>query len=344
MPATWRILSIDGGGVRGIIPAIILASIEERTGKPISELFDLIAGTSTGAILALGLTKPNASGKPEFTAQRICELYEEEIPNIFRNPQSWWGNLLTTKYKSFAFQEILKNAFGECRLKSALTDILIPCFDIDHRSPYMFNSHAAKLRTDCDYLMRNVALAASASPTLFQPVRIPRSSSGEPMCLVDGGVFANNPAINALAEIKSRTTDENDKYFVVSLGTGRSLRPLTDEFISLWGYVHWSRPMLDLVMDSISESVHQQMTHLLPPTNEQPYFRLQVDLPKEIDPTLDSAATKNMRALSDAAHGYCSDSRTGPELRGVCETLLRLSESKQELINATNTSTAEAKS
>ncbi len=91
MPATWRILSIDGGGIRGIIPAIILASIEERTGKPISELFDLIAGTSTGAILALGLTKPNASGKPEFTAQRIGELYEEEIPNIFRNPQSWWG-------------------------------------------------------------------------------------------------------------------------------------------------------------------------------------------------------------------------------------------------------------
>ncbi len=164
------------------------------------------------------------------------------------------------------------------------------------------------------------------------------------MCLVDGGVFANNPAINALAEVKSRATDENDKYFVVSLGTGRSLRPLTDEFISLWGYVHWSRPMLDLVMDSISESVHQQMTHLLPPTNEQHYLRLQVELPKEIDPAIDSAATKNMKALSDAAHGYCCDSRSGLELSRVCETLLRLSESKRDLINATNTSTAEAKS
>src|SRR5271170_6477506 len=110
MQKTWRILSIDGGGTRGIIPATILASIEERTGKPISQLFDLIAGTSTGGILALGLTKPDSSGRPSFSAQDLCNLYEEEIPNIFLNPQSWWGNLLTPKYRSEAFQRILKNA------------------------------------------------------------------------------------------------------------------------------------------------------------------------------------------------------------------------------------------
>src|SRR5438105_8053097 len=92
-----RILSIDGGGIRGIVPAIVLASIEERTGKPIAQLFDLIAGTSTGAILALGLTKADESGQPEFSAQHLCEVYEREIPNIFRNPQSWWGNLLSPK-------------------------------------------------------------------------------------------------------------------------------------------------------------------------------------------------------------------------------------------------------
>lgn len=117
MQKVWRILSIDGGGIRGIIPAIILASIEERTGKPISALFDLIAGTSTGGILALGLTKPNSSGEPEFSAQHLCTLYERDIPHIFRNPQSWWGNLLRPKYRSFAFQEVLKNSLGDRKAK-----------------------------------------------------------------------------------------------------------------------------------------------------------------------------------------------------------------------------------
>jgi patatin-like phospholipase/acyl hydrolase len=324
--AIWRILSIDGGGTRGIIPAIILASMEERTGKPICQLFDLIAGTSTGAILALGLTKPNSSGEPEFTARDLCKLYEREIPNIFRNPQSWWGNLLTPKYRSFVFQQVLKTAFGECRLKSALTDVLIPCFDIDHRLPYMFNTRSAEQQAQYDFPMRDVALAASASPTLFYPVRIPRSEDGESMCLVDGGVFANNPAINALAEIKSVPSGKNDQCFMVSLGTGKSQRPLSDELLSLWGYVQWSRPMLDLVMDSISESVHEQMNHLLPASHDRHYYRLQVDLPQSIDPAIDNASSKNMRALSHAAQIFCSDRKSGQELSRVCETLLRLIE------------------
>lgn len=323
------ILSIDGGGIKGIIPAIILAFIEERTAKPICDLFDLIAGTSTGGILSLGLTKPKSDGTPEFSAQELCRLYEKEIPDIFRNPQSWWGNLLSPKYQSFAFQNVLKRAFGDCRLKSALTDVLIPCFDIDHRLPFTFNTRLARRRTDCDFLMRNVALAACASPTLFSPVRLPRSAIGGPVCLVDGGVFANNPAINALAELKSMPAGENNKCMVVSLGTGRSQRPLTDEFVSLWGYVQWSRPMLDLVMDSISESVHEQMNCLMQSSDEQYYYRLQVELPKDIDPAIDSASTKNMRAITDAAMGFCSDSRTGLELSRLCDALLHLHEKKQ---------------
>ena len=78
-----RVLSIDGGGVRGIIPAIILAEIEKRTGKPIAGIFDLISGTSTGGILALGLTAPNENGKPKFTASDLVEFYETRLNDIF---------------------------------------------------------------------------------------------------------------------------------------------------------------------------------------------------------------------------------------------------------------------
>jgi patatin-like phospholipase/acyl hydrolase len=325
MQRVRRILSIDGGGIRGIIPATILATIEERTGKSISQLFDLIAGTSTGGLLALGLTKPNRFGDPEFSAQDLCQLYEQEVPRVFRHPQTWWGNLLSPKYRSFALQQVLKDSLGGSRLKQALTDVVIPCYDIEHRLPYIFRSYSASLQNDCDFPMTDVALAACASPTLFHPVQIPRESAGTFICLVDGGVFANNPAITALSEIRSIYPDDNERCFLVSLGTGKSKRPLTDEFVSLWGYVQWSRPMLDVVMDSNSEAVHEQMKSLMSSTAEPLYYRLQVDLPKQIDPAIDNASRTNVQALVSAAKEYCSDIRSGEQLNKTCETLLSLS-------------------
>jgi patatin-like phospholipase/acyl hydrolase len=77
-----KILSIDGGGIRGIIPALLLDYIETKTEKPIAEMFDLIAGTSTGAVLALGMTKPKSDGSPEFTPAAIAEMYREEGEDI----------------------------------------------------------------------------------------------------------------------------------------------------------------------------------------------------------------------------------------------------------------------
>jgi len=330
MQRIWRVLSIDGGGTRGIIPANILAFLEEKTGKPICQLFDLIAGTSTGGILALGLTKPNASGEPEFTAGQLCKIYERDIPHIFRNPRSWWGNLLTPKYKSSVFQQVLKDSLGDCRLRSALTDVLIPCYDIEHRLPYVFKSRLARLEAEHDVQLSDVALATSATPTLFPPVHIPRFNDGRLICLVDGGVFANNPAIAALAELKSLHPGENEKYFVVSLGTGKSTRPLTQEFVSLWGYVHWSRPMLELVLESISESVHEQMKHLLPATDRQQYYRLQIDIPEHGNHAIDNASATNMQALAQAARDFCSSNQSGQELNRLCETLLQLSEQETD--------------
>lgn len=86
MSKTIKILSIDGGGIRGIIPALILAEIEQRTGKPICQMFDLIAGTSTGGILALGLTRPDDTGQPAYRAEDLVRLYKTEGPVIFPGP------------------------------------------------------------------------------------------------------------------------------------------------------------------------------------------------------------------------------------------------------------------
>lgn len=323
---TRRILSIDGGGIRGVIPIALLAYIEARTGKPISQLFDLVAGTSTGGILALGLTTANRLGEPKFSAAEICQLYEKEIPNIFRNPQSWLGNLLMPKYKSFAFQKVLRNFLGDSLLSGALTDLLIPCYDIEHRLPFVFKSRSARADGKYDFRMKDVALAASASPTLFHPVRVP--VAGGFTCLVDGGVFANNPTMLAVAEMKSIHPGED--VIVVSIGTGRSARPLTDELVNLWGYVQWSRPMLELVMESSSESVHEQMQQLLNSLDTQQYYRLQVDLPAHSNPAIDNASTRNIKALSQAAVDFCADIQSVEELNRLCDRLLLLSEQQLE--------------
>jgi predicted acylesterase/phospholipase RssA len=323
-------LAIDGGGVRGIIPISILAAIEERTKKPIAELFDLIAGTSTGGILALGLTKPDQFGKPEGSAQYLFELYKQEIPRIFRHPQTWWGNLLSPKYDASNIQEILKAGFGDCRLKSALTDILIPCYDIEHRSPHIFKSRWARRKSQYDFLMRDVAFATSATPTLFAPARVPRPDAGGTLALVDGGIFANNPSMHAYTEVHEMFPGEDDKFLLLSLGTGEFTRQLTNDYLDRWGYVQWSRPMLDLVSESISDSVHTQMRNLLPPTDYQRYYRFQIDLSEHIDSAVDNASRKNLNGLIHAAERIFEDPHTRQELDSFCARLLQLTEEKSK--------------
>ncbi len=125
-----KILAIDGGGIRGIIPATLLAHIESITGRPAAALFDLIAGTSTGGILALGLTIPKTAGAPLHTAQNFVEMYEREGPKIFS--RSVWrriiacNNLTEEKYCAAGIDAVLADYFGDSRLADATTDVLVP--------------------------------------------------------------------------------------------------------------------------------------------------------------------------------------------------------------------------
>src|SRR5215211_3541103 len=128
-----KLLAIDGGGIRGIIPAMVLSEIEKRTGKPISGLFDLIAGTSTGGILALGLAKPGDDGKPQYTAEKLINLYETEGGRIFSRP-IWHrlhavGNLAEEKYPSKGIEEVSREYLGNARRAEALTEVLVTAYE-----------------------------------------------------------------------------------------------------------------------------------------------------------------------------------------------------------------------
>jgi predicted acylesterase/phospholipase RssA len=326
MAKTWRILSIDGGGIRGLIPATILSAIETQTGKPIHELFDLIAGTSTGAILTLGLTKPDQYGKVEHSARALRDIYERDAPSIFKGPASWWENLLRPKYDSSGMRRVMRGNFGTYRLKDALCDILIPCYDIQYRSPHIFRSRWARRQTQYDFDMADVASAASATPTMFEPVRIPRPGSGGVVSLVDGGVFANNPSGHALAEINTMIPDPTDQILLVSLGTGESMERMERKYPTDWGYIRWSVPMVELVSESISEGVHRQVKDLLPPTDSKRYYRFQVDLPDDTYYALDNIAKPNIRGLIQAAEQLLLDRRTKDDIDDLCKRLLRLNE------------------
>src|SRR3954454_7859950 len=149
-----NVLSVDGGGIRGVIPAMLLADLEERTGKPTGELFDLIAGTSTGGIIALALTVPGDDGGPRGAANDLVDLYLTEGPRIFHHSigqmfESGLG-LLDEKYDAAPLEQALEDYLGETRVSEAVTDVMVASYDLEHRTPFFFKTDRAKLKPEHD--------------------------------------------------------------------------------------------------------------------------------------------------------------------------------------------------
>jgi patatin-like phospholipase/acyl hydrolase len=266
------ILSIDGGGIRGIIPATVLAHIESRIG-PLAQHFDLIAGTSTGGIIAVGLTCPRPGTKqPLYTAAELRGLYEKHGREIFRIPVlqmigSGLG-LLDEKYQNKPLEKVLFDYFTDTPLGSAITNVLVSAYDIEARSPFFFKSWRKEF---ANVAMRFVARATSAAPTYFEPALV--DAAGSTHVLVDGGVFVNNPDMSAYVEATRLFPDERE-FIVVAVGTGTNVRALRYKDAKNWGLVGWARPVLDVVFDGVSDAVDYQLGYLL----DDRYYRFQAEL------------------------------------------------------------------
>ena len=288
-----RVLSIDGGGIRGLIPALVLTEIEKRSGKQVWELFDLIAGTSTGGILACALCAPDP-----LPAEQLVALYEDEGPTIF--DRSIWQRirsaegLLDEKYEAGALDLALERFLSDKRLAETKPDLLVPAYNMGEPGPYFFKSRKAREEGE-DFSLSEVARATSAAPTYFEPAEL----TGE--ALVDGGVFAANPAMCAFAEVM-RFQPSAD-VFLLSLGTGQRTRRRSFEQIRDWGLVEWAKPILDVVFDGASDAVDYQLQHAL---DEGHYWRLQVELDRASD-DLDDAGEGNLRELRAQAERLIAD-------------------------------------
>lgn len=316
----YKILSIDGGGIRGLIAGLILVEIEKRTGKAISELFDLIAGTSTGGILALGLTVPDEStGKAKYSAQDISQLYQHKGPLIFqRNFKSWLG-VFDEKYSSRGIETLLDEYFGEIELKSALTELLITSYDFQRkRQPFFFKSRRAQIDPQRNFKMKFVARATSAAPTYFEPFKL-ITTPVEYHSLLDGGIFANNPAMCAFAEAMKFHPQAD--ILMVSLGTGARTVEIVYEKAINWGLLEWVRPLIYLMMNGNNETVDYQLREIFSAREGSAYYRFQIDLPHDPDiQELDNVSPANIRNLEKLAEQLIHNENN--KLNEICDQLV----------------------
>lgn len=325
----FKILSVDGGGIRGIIPSLMLAAIEDQTGRPICESFDLISGTSTGGIIALGLTKPAAdSNTPDKSAADVVRLYEEEGSTIF--PRSFLTGLHISavrgpKYDAHGIDTTLEKYFGETRLKDALKPILVPSYDIEKQTPIFFKSARATSDPAYDFAMRDVARATSAAPTYFSPEKIPLADPLDYYALIDGGVVAGNPALCAYAEAVRMVREaggDTGAIAVVSLGTGELKRAYNYESACNWGQLEWAQPVIDIVLQGSNATVDYQLQQLLHVDGAQPsYFRFQLELTAD-SVAMDDASDAHLKHLMDLTHDYLGDPDARAKLDQVCALIM----------------------
>jgi len=324
----YSLLALDGGGIRGVIPARVLDEIEKRLRRPVSELFDLVSGTSTGGILALGLTKPRSAGAPgaAFSASQLLDLYLDHGRDIFPRATLWrkLGNpfgLADVRYSAAPLEALLEERFGATMLSEALIEVVIPAYDLSRPGAFFFKRSYARDREHAwDMPMAVAARATSAAPTYFDPASV------DGHALVDGGMFANNPTAAAYADALDLWSHDAEIH-VVSIGTGqppqelgRGPIPVRPDAATRWGLARWARPVLEVVFDGVAEAVEYQMQRLCRHGDGAAprYHRFQSALPTARH-ELDDASEQNLERLMDDATTLIEDDEE--KLAAVCATL-----------------------
>ena len=329
MSHTIRILSIDGGGIRGIIPAMVIqALLRERKAQ---DVFHIIAGTSTGGIIACGLAKPNPIG-----LQDLIDLYVGHGGEIFKKcPLHPVHYLYGPKYRPNALEQYLTAELGGTYLSDVRdVELLVPSYAIslpvedppgNTCAPMFFRSWQARgmqlpsgaKRDEYDFALDAVARATSAAPTYFPPAAI-ANKAGQPFVMIDGGVFANNPALCAIVEAVHLY--HSRKLLVVSIGTGSEPVGVNAAAAARWGDLGWAVPMISIFTAGSAQTVAFETDELL----GHHQWRLDVSLAtatpegEMVDGVMDDASPANIKALVDKANQLIGDNReTIEDLRQV---------------------------
>jgi patatin-like phospholipase/acyl hydrolase len=343
---TWTILSVNGGGIRGIIPATVLDRIEKRTGRPISSLFKIIAGTSTGAILTAGLTLPDCCGQPAYTAEQMSDLYFKEGPAIFDKNliREGWELFVTggAKYLASGIDEVLKKYFGAAKYKDQLCKLICAAYEAQQRQAWFFKNYDENDGArDTAYVCR----ASSAAPTYFPPLQ-----NGENGCFIDGGVAANDPAVCAFAEA-ILMAKPGDDFLLVSIGTGKYERPYTFQKLSGFRLWDWAGTILDILMDSQPQVANYQLQKILQiqlpedrhemvrkavnglqEGHKQRFYSFDTQLDESTD-AMDNAELSNMQKLRALGNAIVDEGQTA-DFDAMCDRIVAIVEEEEAQVVA----------
>ena len=243
---TANVLEIDGGGIRGVATLIQLIEFERIIKKPLKDHFDLITGTSTGAIVATLLSVG-------YSTEDILNLYTLHGNKIFDKNIFRFG-LLRPKYDDKYFNSILQGYTKDLTLKDCKTDILIPTYNITTKEGKLFKSSKAKVSSSENYKLFDVIRSSASAQSFFKPLEI----NGEKY--IDGGMFVNNPSIMALLECLK---EGYEKVNIISFSTGEKKFIIKDTTLD-GGILSWAEPTIDILLAEASQLTDYTLEKLYP--------------------------------------------------------------------------------
>jgi patatin-like phospholipase/acyl hydrolase len=311
MPDKFRILSIDGGGMRGIVPVTILKSIEKQTGKRIFELFDLIAGTSTGALIACALTVSDDGKTPKYTLDDIEKMYTEKGEDIFPHFSKLGRlekdvtNLFKPLYSAKGLYEVISQFMGNKKMSHCLRPLFIPSYDIESNTAVIFKSrNITDEKQPIDPLLYDVCRATTAAPTFLPAYSF--NYNGKPGTFIDGGVYMNNPSVGAIVEATkygheacyrstySKPAVQLSDICLLSLGTGHYQDGLMYKKVSNAGELGWASTIPDLMMQGVNETTCYEANELLEEGN---FLRLNIKIDDPAHDNMTDASAETMDYL-----------------------------------------------
>lgn len=299
-----RVLSVEGGAIHGILPAYMLNYLSKKTGKPVTELFDVMAGTSSGSITVTTLNTPNSQGQPKYNTKDLIGIYNHIGPQLLHNP--WYHKLLTfdgligpmlpASNLDRAFEHYLGK---DTRFDQLIKPVVVPVYNVQERHVIFFKSWLAGKNNKPDYYTHQVVSAATATPGVFPPVVIQSLNTQKRILVADAFNAVNQPDAVALsAAIK---LFPNRKYLLISLGTGQSSPPINPDQALYWGLAKWMDYILiDFMRGQVSQTIRnmENLQHFIP--NRLTYYHIDGQLPPTVyDPF--NVSPSSMKALNQAA-------------------------------------------
>jgi len=303
-----RILAITGGGINGVIPNHILVYLEKFSGKPITELFDVMMGTSTGALATVSLTLPDQNGKPRYTAQQVLDFYHEDAKSVFDAP--WYHRILTCngifgpKYLTAARYAVLKQRVGSVDFDQLLNNVVIPAYELYRKNPILFYNWKTPDTINQNFAVASLLLGAIAPPSIFQPVIF--DAGKVPYALADGALFANNPALGAL--FTAMTLYPNRRYILVSLGTGEIEPAINPPTTVNWGLAQWGPLIIPIMLDSTGKFTGMSLENFSSLWPEIEYHHFDLPIANARGPG-DDVSSKHLQDLDAVSESMIQEQR-----------------------------------